>query len=156
MAKYDLTKLIPQRVPMIFLSDIEEFDYENQTLIARVDVRDTDIMFDKNLGGIPSWASLEFMAQSIASFVGLSDLHNNPDAAPAVGFVLGSRKLSVLKPVYLLNRSYFVHVKSLFCDQNIASFDCQIVDEDNNIMASGALNAFRPDDINQFMESNNE
>ena len=141
---------------MIFLSDVEEFDYEKQTLVARVDVRDTDIMFDKNLGGIPSWASLEFMAQSIACCVGLNDLHNNPNAAPAVGFILGSRKISVSKPVYLVDHSYFVHVKSLFCDQNIASFDCQVVDEDNNIIASGALNAFRPDDITKFMESNNE
>ncbi|MFQ6703613.1 MAG: hypothetical protein ACLRFP_00845 [Alphaproteobacteria bacterium] len=44
----------------------------------------------------------------------------------------------------------------MFCDQNIASFDCKIVDEDNNVVAAGALNAFRPDDIKQFMESNNE
>lgn len=156
MSKYDLTKLIPQRSPMIFLSDVEEFDYKNKTLVARLDVRDTDIMFDKNLGGIPSWASLEFMAQSVACFVGLSDLHDDPNAAPAVGFVLGSRKLSVSRPVYLVNHSYFVRVVSLFCDENIASFDCQILDEDNNVIASGALNAFRPDDINKFMENNNE
>jgi predicted hotdog family 3-hydroxylacyl-ACP dehydratase len=156
MSKYDLTKIIPQRAPMIFLSDVEEFDYENQSLVARVDVSETDLLFDKNMGGIPSWASLEFMAQSVAAFVGLGDLHNNPDASPAVGFVLGSRKLSVLKPVYLVGHSYFIHVKSMFCDQNIASFDCKIVDEDNNVVAAGALNAFRPDDIKQFMESNNE
>ena len=156
MSNYDLTKIIPQRPPMIFLSDIEDFDYENETLVARIDVRETDIMFDKNLGGIPSCASLEFMAQSVASFVGLGDLHKNPDAAPAVGFVLGSRKLSVLQPVYLLNNSYFVHVKSLFCDNNIASFDCKIVDQNDNVIASGTLNAFRPDNINKFMENNNE
>ncbi|MBR3148321.1 MAG: hypothetical protein IKF41_03195 [Alphaproteobacteria bacterium] len=141
---------------MIFLSDVEEFDYENQTLVTRVDVKDTDLLFDKNLGGIPSWASLEFMAQSIACCVGLSDLHKNPSATPAVGFVLGSRKISVLKPVYLAGHSYFIHVKSMFCDQNIASFDCNIVDEDNNVIATGALNAFRPDDIKQFMETKNE
>ena len=156
MSKYDLTKLIPQRSPMIFISDVEAFDYENETLIARIDVRDTDIMFDENLGGIPSWASLEFMAQSVASYVGLQDLHNNPNATPAVGFILGSRKISVLKPVYLVNHSYFVNVKSLFCDQNIASFDCQIVDEDSDVIANGSLNVFRPDDIKKFMESNNE
>lgn len=156
MNKYDLTKIIPQRAPMIFLSDVQEFDYENQSLIARVDVHDDDLLFDKKLGGIPSWASLEFMAQAVASFVGLSDLHNNPNASPVVGFVLGSRRLSVSKPVYLLGHSYFVHVKSLFCDSNIASFDCNIVDADNNVIAAGALNAFRPDDITKFMGDNNE
>ena len=156
MNKYDLTKLIPQRSPMIFLSNVDEFDYENQTLVARVDVRDTDLMFDKNLGGIPSCASLEFMAQSVACYIGLSDLHDNPNAKPVVGFVLGSRKISVLTPVYLVNHSYFVHVKSMFCDNNIASFDCQIFDKNKNLVSSGALNAFRPDDIKKFMENNNE
>ena len=156
MKKYDLTKLIPQKAPMVFISDVENFDYENQTLVTRVDIRDTDLMFDKNLGGVPSWASLEFMAQSIACCVGLCDLHENPDAEPVVGFVLGSRKISVFKPVYLVNHSYFVHIKSLFFDKNIASFDCQILDEDGNVMASGALNAFRPDDIKKFMEQTHE
>lgn len=156
MSKYDLTKIIPQRAPMIFLSDVEDFDYENQSLVARVDVDEKDLLFDKNLGGIPSCASLEFMAQSVAAYVGLGDLHNNPDANPAVGFVLGSRKISVLAPVYLVDHSYFIHVKSMFCDQNIASFDCKIVDEKDNVIAAGALNAFRPDDIKQFMENINE
>ena len=156
MSNYDLTKIIPQRAPMIFLSDVEKFDYENQELVARVDVRETDLMYDKNLGGIPSCASLEFMAQSVGCCVGLNDLHDNPNATPAVGFVLGSRKISVYKPVYLLGHSYFVHVKSMFFDNNIASFDCRVVDADDNIIADGTLNAFRPDDITKFMESNNE
>lgn len=156
MKKYDLTKIIPQRAPMIFLSDIDAFDYENQTVVARIDVRDTDLLFDKNLGGVPSWASLEFMAQTVAAFVGLADLHNNPNATPGVGFVLGSRKISVTQPVYLAGNTYFVHAKSVFFEKNMASFDCKIVDKDDNIMAFGNLNAFRPDDIKQFMEQTHE
>ena len=148
---YDLTKIIPQRAPMILLSDVESFDYANQTLIARVDIRETDLLFDASIGGISSDATLEFMAQSIAACVGLNDLHDNPDKKPGVGFVLGSRRISVSIPVYLVNQSYFVHVKSMFCDDNIASFDCQIFDANNNLIADGALNAFRPDDIETFM-----
>ena len=156
MENYDLTKLIPQREPMVFLSGVENFDYENQTLITRIDIRDTVLLYDAVLGGVPSCASLEFMAQSIACCVGLTDLHKHPDKKPVVGFVLGSRKISVLAPVYLVNHSYFVHIKSMFCDDNIASFDCQIYDEHDNLIATGALNAFRPDDIKTFMEQNNE
>ena len=44
----------------------------------------------------------------------------------------------------------------LFCDKNMASFDCQIMDDKDNIVASGVLNAFRPDDIKDFMENKNE
>lgn len=152
MSNYDLTKLVPQRAPMLFISDVEKFDYENQVLITRVDIRDTDLLYDKTLGGVPSCASLEFMAQSIACCVGLNDLTENPGKEPSVGFVLGSRNIHIMHPLYIANNSYFVSVKSMFCDNNMASFDCEIYDKDNNIMANGILNAFRPDDIKTFME----
>ena len=152
MNNYDLTKLVPQRVPMLFLSGVQDFDFDNQTLVTRVDITENDLLYNQSLGGVPSCATLEFMAQSIACCVGLNDLHKNPTQKPVIGFVLGSRKISVYNDVYFVNHSYFVHVKSMFCDDNIASFDCQIFDENNNLVANGALNAFRPDDIKTFME----
>ncbi len=156
MSNYDLSKIVPQQPPMLFLSDVESFDYENQILVTRVDIRDTDLLFDSSLNGVSSCASLEFMAQSIACCVGLNDLTKHPDKKPSVGFVLGSRNIHICASVYKVNHSYFVRVKSMFCDDNIASFDCEIFDENNNIMASGVLNAFRPDDIKTFMEQTHE
>ena len=79
MSNYDLSKIVPQQPPMLFLSDVESFDYENQILVTRVDIRDTDLLFDSSLNGVSSCASLEFMAQSIACCVGLNDLTKQKD-----------------------------------------------------------------------------
>lgn len=154
--KCDLERLLPHRAPMLLITDIESVDFQTETLVARVDVKETDVLYQKSMGGVPSWVGLEYMAQAIGCFVGLRDLEKNPDASPGVGFVLGSRNIDVEIPVFKVNQSYFVRVQSLFNDDNIASFDCVIYNDKNQNVAVGALNVFRPDDINDFMEGRNE
>ena len=156
MEKYNVSDLIPQKAPMQFITAIESIDFDKQTLVARVDVTDKDLMYDSKLGGVPSWISLEYMAQTLACFIGANDLKESSNAKPAVGFILGSRKLSVNIPTYMANQSYYVQVTSSFCDKNIANFDCQIYNQENNLVAFGVLNVFRPDDIQQFMDERNE
>ena len=69
---------------------------------------------------------------------------------------MGSRRLSVHIPTYILGQSYFIHVTSIFRDKNIANFDCQIYNPSGDLVANGTLNVFRPDDIKQFMDEKNE
>lgn len=156
MKDYNISDLLPHKPPMQLITAVESVDFNAQKLVARVDITDQDLMYDKTIGGIPSWISLEYMAQAIGCFIGAADLEQNPKSVPAVGFVLGSRKLSVNIPAYLGGQSYFVHVKSVFCDKNIANFECQIYNSDNNLVASGAINVFRPDDIKKFMDERDE
>ena len=156
MKDYNISDLLPHRPPMQLITAVESVDFDKQTLIARVDITPDDIMYDENIGGVPSWISLEYMAQAIGCFIGAADRERDPESKPVVGFVLGSRKLTVDIPTYLVGQSYFVHVSSLFFDKNIANFDCQIYNSDNNLVASGAINVFRPDDIQKFMENQDE
>ncbi|MBO4480817.1 MAG: hypothetical protein J5742_04350 [Alphaproteobacteria bacterium] len=156
MEQYKISDLLPHRPPMQLITAVESVDFDAQKLIARVDITPNDIMYDENIGGVPSWISLEYMAQAVGCFIGAADLKTNPSAKPHVGFVLGSRKLTVNLPVYFVNQSYFIHVASAFYDKNIANFDCKIYNSDNNLVASGAINVFRPDDIQQFMDTQNE
>ena len=156
MQKYNISDLLPHRVPMQFITDIESVDFDSQKLVARVDITTDDLMYDKNIGGVPSWISLEYMAQAVGCFIGAADRAQDPNSKPMVGFVLGSRKLSVNIPTYVAGQSYFVHVHGTFCDKNIANFDCEIYNSENNLMASGSINVFRPDDIKQFMDARNE
>lgn len=156
MQKYNISDLLPHRPPMQLITDIESVDFDAQKLIARVDITTNDLMYDENIGGVPSWISLEYMAQAIGCFIGAADRAKDPNSVPGVGFVLGSRRLSVNIPAYIAGQSYFVHVCGLFCDKNIANFDCEIYNSENNLVASGAINVFRPDDIQQFMDERNE
>lgn len=156
MVEYNISDLLPQRPPMQFITAIESVDFDTGKLIARVDITHDDLLYMADINGVPSWAALEYMAQSIGCFIGALDRKNNPNGAPAVGFVLGSRKLSVKVPTFNVDESYYVHVSASFCDTNIASFECAVYDKNNNVVADGALNVYRPDDIKKFMEEIHE
>ena len=143
--------LLPQKAPMAFITAIEAVDFDNQKMITRVDVKDTDLLFQKNINGVPSCAALEYMAQSIACYIGAQDIHITGQTKAAAGFIMGSRDLHITISKFNVNESYYVNVQSLFCDNTIASFECVIYDSKNNVVAKANLNAFRPDDINDFM-----
>ena len=96
------------------------------------------------------------MAQSIACYIGAQDIHDTGKTKAVAGFIMGSRDLHFMISKFNVNESYCVHVQSLFCDNNIASFECKIYDANNTFVATGNLNAFRPDDLNNFMENGNE
>ena len=148
--------LLPQKAPMAFITAIEDVDFDNQKMITRIDIKDTDLMFQKNINGVPSCVALEYMAQSIACYIGAQDIHVTGETKAVAGFIMGSRDLHFTISKFNMGESYYVHVQSLFCDNNVASFDCKVYDSNNNVVASGNLNAFRPDDINNFMEYGNE
>lgn len=143
--------LLPQKAPMAFITAIESVDYDEQKMTTRIDVQNTDLLFQKNINGVPGAVALEYMAQSIACYIGAQDIHLTGSTKAVAGFIMGSRDLHVMIPVFNVGESYFVHVQSLFCDANMASFECNIYDSKNNLVANANLNAFRPDDINQFM-----
>lgn len=148
--------LIPQKAPMAFITAIESVDFDKQKMLTRVDVSDTDLMFQKNINGVPSCAALEYMAQSIACYIGAQDIHLTGETKAVAGFIMGSRDLHIMIPKFDVNHSYYISVRSLFCDNNIASFECEIYDSNKKLVANGNLNAFRPDDINNFMGDENE
>ena len=144
-------ELLPHQSPMIFISDVLSFDLKEGALVARTHIQKSDVLYQAALNGVPSYAALEYMAQSIGCFVGLYDLENG--RKPGVGFVLGSRKLQIYHPVFLLNEDYDIRVKVLFCDENLASFECIMYNEKTNEeFANAIINAYRPDDIDTFMK----
>lgn len=152
---FEPVDLIPQKEPMAFITAIESIDFDAQKMVARVDVKDTDLLFQKNINGVPSCAALEYMAQSIACYIGAQDIHLTGITKAVAGFIMGSRDLHIALSKFNVNESYYIHVQSLFCDNNIASFECEIYDSNKTMVANGNLNAFRPDDINNFMENEN-
>jgi len=146
-------ELLPHKDPMIFISDIRSFDLKNGFLIAHVKIKQSDILFQSNIGGVPSYAALEYMAQSVGCFVGLYDLEKNPNNKPAVGFVLGSRRLQINVPVFKLDEDYLVKVNMLFCDETIASFECLMYNENTDEqVASAIVNVYRPESVSAFIK----
>ena len=150
--KYNIEKLLPHKPPMVFISDVEKVNLKDGTLTAKVIIKESDILYDSTLKGVPSYASLEYMAQAIGCFAGMSDLASDPNSTPRVGFIMGTRKLIINASILKLGMTYFVDVHTLFSDGNIVSFECRLYDNDVEI-ANATINAYRPDDVDEFIKN---
>ena len=141
----ELERLLPHRRPMIMLAEPLP-EEERGVAAAYIDSSEGSIFYDPEIDGVPSCAALEFMAQTMAVAVGRYRIGKGLD--PAVGFVLGTRKMDVATDGFSRRKRYMARAACTYADGEFASFDCSIRDvEDDAVVASATLTAFQPDDL---------
>ena len=153
---YKLEELLPHGAPMIVLSGVKKCDIENSKVETFFTVSPSDVFFDENSGGVPSHFALEYMAQTIACFVGILGKSKNPLFKQEIGFVLGTRKMELNIPVFENAKTYNVKAEKVFFDEEMASFECAIFDENGFECALATVNAFKPKNPLKFLNENNE
>ena len=151
-SSYRLEELVPHRDPMRLIDEIVSYDNDNREIVASLIVRE-------------QWrcaeSAIEYMAQSAAALAGLNDKAEfGDDFAPRPGFLLGTRKLILPGMNFNPGEKLFVRAKDVFSDRNQASFECEVYREnalnEKEVLATARLNAYRPDDIKDFItESRN-
>ena len=109
---------------------------------AWVDVSPASPFYDASIGGVPGCVALEYMAQTMAVVVGLA--RRRSGEPPKVGFVLGSRRMSIAISVFRSGERYCVHAKCDYQDESFGSFDCKVEDSSGATVASARLTAFQP------------
>ena len=140
--KLPLAELLPQADPMILLTDYEPPAREG-SVDAFVTVSSASPFFEPSLGGVPACVTLEYMAQTMALCTGFYRRARN--LPPQVGFLLGSRRLTVSVPCFKDGETYRVHAECTYSDESFGSFDCTVTDAAGTEVARGALTAFQPD-----------
>lgn len=138
-----LDALLPQAEPMILLSGYEP-QKEERVVDAWVDVSPSSPFYEVELGGVPGCVALEYMAQAMALCVGF--LRQRNGLKPKIGFVLGSRKLTVTVPCFRSGERYRVRAECTYQDESFGSFDCTIIEKSGAVVASAQMTAFQPDD----------
>lgn len=142
---FTLEELLPHRAPMILLSgyDPASYDPDTETLRCWVIPSTNDLFYDAQLGGIPPAVAVEYMAQSIAAYVGLEDRRHH--RTPRIGFFLGTRRLTVKLPRFAPDHLYYITVHTNFSDDAFASFQCEVTTPAGEEVVSATLNVFRPE-----------
>lgn len=153
---WTLDELLPHRPPMRLIDAIEAFDPEAKTLTATVTVTPGQIFFFGTEEGVPNWVAIEYMAQTAAALAGSWDRIESPDRPARPGLLLGTRKLDLKLEKFEDGRTYLVTAVSAFNDADAASFECTIRTEDGTVVATAALNAYRPPDFEQFLKEQAE
>lgn len=140
---YTMEELLAHRAPMILIDDYDEASFSEAGLTTEVTVRESDVFFDAALDGTPPCTALEYMAQSVAAYVGLLAVRRGE--TPSLGFVLGSRALTLNLSHFARGMRYTVRVEPQFSDDHFAAFETVITDAAQQCVASAVLNVFRPD-----------
>ena len=140
---YSMERLLAHRKPMILISDYDDDSFSAAGMTVWAEVSEDDVFYDSVLGGTPPCTALEYMAQSVACYVGLTFLRQGEE--PPVGFVLGSRSLKLDVRAFVPGVRYSVHVAPQFSDGRFSSFETSISDAAGRVIAAAALNVFRPE-----------
>ena len=136
-----LADLLPQAAPMILLTDYEPPTAE-AAVRAFVAVSPASPFFDAGLDGVPACVALEYMAQAMALCVGFH--RRRRGLPPQVGYVLGSRCLSLGLERFAAGATYAVTAACTFQDEEFGSFDCAVFDPSGARVAAATLTAFQP------------
>lgn len=137
----NLEELLPHAPPMILLTGCAREKVETEA-DAWVDICPTSPFYDAAMEGVPGCVALEYMAQAMAIIVGF--MRRRRGAAPKMGFVLGSRRMSIGIPAFRNGERYRVKAVCDYQDESFGSFDCSVEDSSGETVASARLTAFQP------------
>lgn len=142
-----LEQVLPHRAPMILIDRLLE--HATDTLLTEVCIGPQSAYFDAASQSVPNYVGIEYMAQSIAALAGLEASVRGE--AIRVGFLLGTRKLSLAIPAYEQGECYQTRVTRLYQEDNgLAVFDCKIF-HNNQLVAEANVNVFQPQDTQAYI-----
>lgn len=137
--------LVPHDPPMVLLDSIAKVDEDE--LVASLTIRPGLPFFAD--GGIPSYVGIEYIAQAVSAFSGHQARLKGE--AVRIGFLLGTRKLDLLHPVFAEGARLQVTVRPLFNDGQMAVFD-GTVSADGKDIVMARVNVYQPDDPEKMIE----
>ncbi|WP_196139447.1 3-hydroxyacyl-ACP dehydratase [Aliikangiella sp. G2MR2-5] len=145
--EHPIENLIPHSQPMVLIDRI--VNIETDSLVAEIDIHQHVRFWDEASGGVPTWVAIEYMAQAIAALAGCKALALGESVK--LGFLLGSRKFGINRPVLESEKTFKILVEQLYMDDSgLASFQCKVADGINEY-ANAKLNVFETDDVSQVL-----
>ncbi|WP_288390613.1 hotdog family protein [uncultured Acinetobacter sp.] len=130
------SQYIPHEAPMVFVDDlIEIFD---QGALARLNIR-PELLFC-TAQGLPSWTSIELMAQTISAYSGRNG--HQQGLTPRIGFLLGTRKLNLPVAFFELGSTLTIRIEQQYLHEGLGQFACEIEYQTHKI--SALLSVYEP------------
>lgn len=140
-------ELAPHAPPMLLVDTVvSSADNRQQT---ETTVRADNPFFVPGRG-LPSYVGFELMAQSISIYDGI--LRRENGEPPAIGFLLGCRRYKVTRDWFEEGERLMIEIESLLDEGEMRSFNCRIVGPGGEEFATGAINVFRPDDPQAYLD----
>ena len=116
----ELLELIPHRGKMLLLSKVNSYDYKEMHLCAEYNVTPDCVFFDPAIGGVPSWAGFEFIAQAISVLSGIRN--RELGIKPRMGFILSIPSMKMEIPLFKSGSCVELRVKQKDATDMIYTF----------------------------------
>jgi predicted hotdog family 3-hydroxylacyl-ACP dehydratase len=140
-SRIPVAELLPQGPEAIVIDALVEHSATRSVAVAQINERST--YWDGC--GVPAWAGIEYMAQTIAAHAGLEARARGEP--PAIGFVLGTRAYATSVETFPSGSKLTVTVEPEVVDEGFGAFSCAIALDDvatDRIVATAVVMTYRP------------
>ncbi|MDQ2076963.1 hypothetical protein [Marinimicrobium sp. ABcell2] len=145
----DISEYLPHQPPMRMVERIIS-DSPEQT-VTEAHVAEDHVFFDPALGGVPSWAGLEYLAQTAAVWLGADCRRHNRPVEPA--FLVSSRHYSAETPVFGLAETLRTAVRPDLIDGPLVAFSGTIHNGRGDLLVEATFAAFQPEDPVAYLQA---
>lgn len=137
-----LHSLLPHRDPLLLLDALQT--HCAQTAIANATIGHRHALFLNADHSLPSWVSVELMAQTVAAWSGARAQLKAPNTPPQIGFLLGVRQYQAYVDSFTWGQPLTISSQLIMQDQQMGSFDCQVHDSKHALLAQARLTTYQP------------
>jgi predicted hotdog family 3-hydroxylacyl-ACP dehydratase len=131
-----ITDLIPHSGSMVLLDRIVSQD--DQSLTAELVVRDDGLFGDHET--VPAWVGIEYMAQTIAAYVGV--IARQANLPIRLGFLLGTRRYQSNVAAFKVGSTITIRIEKILQDEGLGVFNCRI--QGDGVEVTANLNVYQP------------
>lgn len=131
-----LAELMPHTGKMLLLDRVTAHDIVHRTLTGECDITEQCILYDERLGGVPSWASFEMLAQGISALAAIIRASNRMLDKSRAGVVLSVSDFNAYIPVLEKNQTVTVKIKEEYRSEDIYQYDCSLYIADRQAVSA--------------------
>jgi predicted hotdog family 3-hydroxylacyl-ACP dehydratase len=133
-------ELLPHSRSMVLIDDAIEAGAD--WVLAGVRIGEDSPFYDPELGGVPSWVGIEYMAQTVALFSGIQTKRAAREIK--VGLLVGVRRYQAETVRFPLGAYLRIRATKEWDDRQMAVFNCELGSDQP--LAAGRLNVYQPED----------
>lgn len=134
--------LVPHAAPMLLIDRVLAADAESLTAEVRIT---KNSLFFTPTHGVPAYVGIEYIAQSVAAYSGWRAQSAAPGTVPKIGYLLGTRKMTMACDGFADGDALVIHVKNIFEDGEMGVFDGEVRKGDETLVTA-RINVYQPND----------
>ena len=132
----ELLTLVPHRGKMFLIDRIQDYDIDAWTVTSETKLSESNLYYDKNLGGMPNYVLFEFIAQTVSAITGI--VTREKQLPVNMGFILSVSSLHFSQPLVKAGQTVTVHAWRTGEAGAVYSFDAR-VSADGEEIGGGTL-----------------